>query len=421
MLGLSGQDHIALRAPQTAFCADFCAQSPAGRTAVCGQPMEASGGSQEYVVVGIISKLLTDLVARNDQVHTLAHHVQSPPIPPNPQSCERLRLAWPAPDPPRRALAAEARSRSLPAHPRAHPLRPRLPRLQLPLVPTQVTPFHSSRPPAITVKSYLEDRILKYAGCSEETFILALIYMDQVVQFNPDFVISSLNVHRLLITAIMLASKFFDDVYYNNSYYARVGGISNQEVNSLEMEMLRMISFSLFVQPEQYERYRGSLYSHLQSQPQAGLGAGAAADAASGGLVSAAAAANAAVVAAQQQQQQQSGAPVDVSAAGASKGAGAHGCGHGGGGAAALFNPAAYSHPAVYGNAGQAGFAAAAAVAAAAAGGGGGGVGIPIGASSSPHHTPPAQPQQPHMPGLVSPSVAIPGHGCHARDDPMID
>ena len=28
----------------------------------------------------------------------------------------------------------------------------------------------------------------------------------------------------------MLASKFFDDVYYNNAYYARVGGISNSEV-----------------------------------------------------------------------------------------------------------------------------------------------------------------------------------------------
>ena len=78
----------------------------------------------------------------------------------------------------------------------------------------------------------------------------------------------------------MLASKFFDDVYYNNAYYARVGGISNTEVrtnlflllsprawypleprsvrcvqvNSLEMEMLRMISFSLFVEPEAYER-----------------------------------------------------------------------------------------------------------------------------------------------------------------------
>ena len=29
---------------------------------------------------------------------------------------------------------------------------------------------------------------------------------------------------------LQLASKFFDDVYYNNAYYARVGGISNSEV-----------------------------------------------------------------------------------------------------------------------------------------------------------------------------------------------
>jgi hypothetical protein len=29
------------------------------------------------------------------------------------------------------------------------------------------------------------------------------------------------------------------------------------------MEMLRMISFSLFVQSDQYERYRCSLYSHM--------------------------------------------------------------------------------------------------------------------------------------------------------------
>ena len=43
---------------------------------------------------------------------------------------------------------------------------------------------------------------------------------------------SSPQVHRLLITSIMLASKFFDDVYYNNAYYARVGGISNIEARA---------------------------------------------------------------------------------------------------------------------------------------------------------------------------------------------
>lgn len=69
--------------------------------------------------------------------------------------------------------------------------------------------------------------------------------------------------------SVMLASKFFDDLYYNNAYYARVGGISNAEINNLEMELLRMISFSLYVSPEQYERYRTSLYDQIRWKPAA--------------------------------------------------------------------------------------------------------------------------------------------------------
>jgi len=101
-----------------------------------------SSGSTPEAIVTIMSKLLTDLVTRNDQ---------------------------------------------------------------FPLIPSQVTPFHSSTPPAISVKNYLEDRILKYAGCSEETFILALIYMDQEdksmfilvgVFCNPAQIVSCTNVGR---------------------------------------------------------------------------------------------------------------------------------------------------------------------------------------------------------------------------------
>jgi hypothetical protein len=71
---------------------------------------------------------------------------------------------------------------------------------QLPVSPAEITPFHSSKPPAISVSNYLVDRILKYAGVSEETMILALIYIDLVVSNNPQLVITSLNIHRLLIT-----------------------------------------------------------------------------------------------------------------------------------------------------------------------------------------------------------------------------
>jgi hypothetical protein len=36
----------------------------------------------------------------------------------------------------------------------------------------------------------------------------------------------------------MMAAKYYDDRYYNNEYYAKVGGISNNEINSLEREFL---------------------------------------------------------------------------------------------------------------------------------------------------------------------------------------
>eukprot|EP00300_Choanocystis_sp_HF-7_P010332 c16896_g1_i2.p1 GENE.c16896_g1_i2~~c16896_g1_i2.p1 ORF type:complete len:137 (+),score=30.39 c16896_g1_i2:53-412(+) len=108
-------------------------------------------------------------------------------------------------------------------------------------------------------------RICKYVNCSNECFVLALIYMDRVIQRNTGFFISSLNIHRFLITSIMLAAKFFDDTYYNNAFYARVGGIPTAELNTLEVEFLFMINFSLHVETDEYERYRSELKSHGQS------------------------------------------------------------------------------------------------------------------------------------------------------------
>lgn len=42
--------------------------------------------------------------------------------------------------------------------------------------------------------------ISKYACCSGECFVLALVYIDRIIQSNPTFVVNSLNIHRLLIT-----------------------------------------------------------------------------------------------------------------------------------------------------------------------------------------------------------------------------
>jgi len=98
------------------------------------------------------------------------------------------------------------------------------------LDPGVITRFHALKPPSISVLAYLE-RIHKYASCSTECFILALIYIDRLIQRN-NFLLTELNVHRVVITAIMLAAKFFDDQYFNNNYYAKVGGVPAVEVRS---------------------------------------------------------------------------------------------------------------------------------------------------------------------------------------------
>ena len=104
--------------------------------------------------------------------------------------------------------------------------------------------------------------------------MLALIYIDRLIQRN-NFLLTELNVHRVVITAVMLAAKFFDDAYYNNAYYAKVGGVLVPEMNSLEVEFLFRVNFSLHVCPEVFHKYRAELAVHAfcssQNHPRAQL------------------------------------------------------------------------------------------------------------------------------------------------------
>jgi hypothetical protein len=82
-----------------------------------------------------------------------------------------------------------------------------------------------------------------------------------LIQRN-NFLLTELNVHRVVITAVLLAAKFFDDAYYNNAYYSKVGGVLISEMNGLEVDFLFRINFSLHVTPEVFEKYKAELIAH---------------------------------------------------------------------------------------------------------------------------------------------------------------
>ncbi|KAG6579857.1 uncharacterized protein IUM83_09969 [Phytophthora cinnamomi] len=131
---------------------------------------------------------------------------------------------------------------------------------RMPLGYYHKTKFEAFRAPGISVRDYLA-RIHKYASCSPECFVLALVYMDRLHQMQG-FVLTELNVHRVVITSVVLAAKFFDDHYFNNAYYAKVGGVPCPEMNELEVEYLLLINFSLHVNSETYARYYNELANH---------------------------------------------------------------------------------------------------------------------------------------------------------------
>ena len=89
--------------------------------------------------------------------------------------------------------------------------------------------FHSTRIPSISIDDYVE-RIMKYFQCSYECFVCSLAYIDLLLQ-NPGFVLNGYSVHRVVLTTVMEAAKFYDDSFFNNELYARVGGVSVDELN----------------------------------------------------------------------------------------------------------------------------------------------------------------------------------------------
>ncbi|KAI0154393.1 cyclin-domain-containing protein [Xylariaceae sp. FL1272] len=100
-----------------------------------------------------------------------------------------------------------------------------------------LTRFHSRTAPGISVLDYLQ-RLAKHATLTPPLLLSMVFYIDRLCARYPDFTINTLTVHRFLITAATVAGKGLSDSFWNNSFYARVGGVKVAELKLLEVEFL---------------------------------------------------------------------------------------------------------------------------------------------------------------------------------------
>ncbi|KAI9234286.1 MAG: cyclin-domain-containing protein, partial [Podila humilis] len=135
-----------------------------------------------------------------------------------------------------------------------------------------ITLFHSRAVPRISIEAYLA-RILQFIPFTNEVLLNVLVYLDRIggldgMELIEDdtllttlngFRINSFNIHRLLITCLMVAAKFTSDLFYSNARYAKVGGLSLPELNQLELEFLFTTRFELNVKVDELQRVGNSL------------------------------------------------------------------------------------------------------------------------------------------------------------------
>ena len=74
------------------------------------------------------------------------------------------------------------------------------------------------------------------------------------------------NIHKIILGCLLLAVKYNEDVYFTNEHYAKVGGVSIEELNNLEYFSIQLLNFDLFISEDIYQKYLNNISSYSVEQ-----------------------------------------------------------------------------------------------------------------------------------------------------------
>ncbi|CAI2373389.1 unnamed protein product [Moneuplotes crassus] len=114
----------------------------------------------------------------------------------------------------------------------------------------------------MSLDDYLQ-RIYQYSECHESCFVMAMIFIERVLQeYSASSKSLPFNVYTLCLASMVLAIKLSEDDTCNNEFYARLGGVSNDEMVELELELLKLIKFDIFISKEEFTSYQKEMISY---------------------------------------------------------------------------------------------------------------------------------------------------------------
>ena len=107
--------------------------------------------------------------------------------------------------------------------------------------------------PNITITNYLK-RLIRHSNPEPSTVILGVIYFDRICN-NGNIIFNFFNVYKLLLISFVLAIKFNEEYFETNQYYSKIGGLNLNNFNKLEIKVLEIINYDLYVYEDLYVNY----------------------------------------------------------------------------------------------------------------------------------------------------------------------
>lgn len=104
--------------------------------------------------------------------------------------------------------------------------------------------FYSKKPPPISIEDYLI-RIHKFCPMSTGVYLATSVYIHRLAVEERAIPVTRRNCHRLLLAGLRVAMKALEDLSYPHRRFAKVGGVSENELARLEISFCFLTNFEL--------------------------------------------------------------------------------------------------------------------------------------------------------------------------------
>ena len=105
-----------------------------------------------------------------------------------------------------------------------------------------------------TIFDFMADIII-LTKMEKEVIVLSLIYIERLI-LNTGLLLTSRNWRRILLTAMIISSKVWDDNSFENDHFSQVfANLGVNEINTLERIFLELINYKVYVKQSEYFKY----------------------------------------------------------------------------------------------------------------------------------------------------------------------